>query len=234
MCGTDGQQSNSDIAVVRHPEAVTESSLQPRGPDPILLERRAAELKRAFAGPDSELEVDDRERTLVVVDVQPGFLNTRQEAFLQSTEGLVFAARARGWPIIFLEYVGRFGPTYTRLLKVVEGYEHRSKRVTKDRWSGAREVAKTCASYGFGRQIFRVCGVYTDQCVAATVSELALDFPASLVEVVPAACRSFVQAYKGADNDFWDSFPLEENIRLIPEEPHVYEAADASLAAVAA
>lgn len=198
-----------------------------------LHQRRAAELKAAFVQSQALLQADDRQRTLVVVDVQPGFLDGRHEAFLQSVEGLILEARAAGGPIIFLEYEGRFGPTYRQLQKLVEGYEERSKRVTKGHWSGAREVTDTCNKYGFGRGIFRVCGVYTDQCVSYTVKDLAAAFPRSLVEVVPAACRSYQQACKGADSDGWADFPLAPNIFLIPAQPAICQPAKASLALAA-
>ncbi|MBS1991916.1 MAG: isochorismatase family protein [Cyanobacteria bacterium SZAS LIN-3] len=215
--------------------------LDRRGRRPECLEERPGLLRRLFDERERQLEViagrsarvadsssvaagagdllhglvaDSAERTLVVVDAQNDFVKGASEEYFLELEALVLRARRRGWPIIFLEFFGRYGDTIERLLKLVDGYP-RAVRVKKYEQSGVGEVAKTCREQGFGTDIFQLCGAYSDHCITATGRDLALNFRRSLVEIVTRGCVSFGETGTPPEPYDWFSFPMSANIRLV-------------------
>lgn len=146
---------------------------------------------------------------LVVVDVQPHFKHSGEEAFLACVEKEIVRAVNDGLPVIIVEYVG-FGDTYERLTKHLEGYT-RVRRVSKNRRDGSVEILEACREAGFGTAFFRVCGLYTFECVAETVEGLAQRSPGCRIHVVEEALMSPVIG--------WGMFPVVANASLVSQNP---------------
>jgi nicotinamidase-related amidase len=122
---------------------------------------------------------------VVVVDMQRYYDYRKQT--LQAVERLLSEAVSRGAPVVFLEQVDS-GDTDCLLLDVVAGYPH-YERVSKQGQDGAAEVLEVAVRRGFTVEHIYVCGVYTDQCVAATTRSLSERLPDSRIVVHKEACE---------------------------------------------
>ncbi len=146
---------------------------------------------------------------LVVVDVQPYFKYSGEECFLAAVEKEIVRAVNDGLPVIIVEFIG-FGETYERLTRHLKGYP-RFKRVEKNRRDGSAEVLEACREAGFGTAFFRVCGLYTFECVAETVEGLAQKAPGCRIHVVKQALIDKVAG--------WKMFPEVANASLVSQNP---------------
>lgn len=135
-------------------------------------------------------EIDGTEVTLVVVDMQPGFLASLKEETLLAVERQIRLAVSRGWSVVLLELdPWRNGPTHERLTKLLDGYQRQTTRV-KSVSCGAIQVQDACEDLWLPTRFFRVCGVNSDLCVRATVLGMHVRYPGSGIRVIREACNT--------------------------------------------
>jgi hypothetical protein len=186
--------------------------------------KRIGEMDEVFLAASDEQLAAMRavRRVLVVVDMQPHYLNgysdSEKKLLVDAVAEQICLARALGWPIVFLEFqpTKTYGQTLPELTALVDGYEPNYRVLGKYERSGAGEVLRACEHAGFDYTGFQVCGIYADQCVQDTVTNIALNRTECVVAVVPTACRSYYQV-NGMENQYdWLTFPRCENIDLLP------------------
>ena len=125
--------------------------------------------------------------TLVVVDMQPGFLKRFEDykndevknEVIKGCQLAVIEAIADGAEIIDLNYDnrhGELGPTIPEIADLWKGYKKLFKKrvsyVEKGRDGGGEELHRN----GIAENEIRVCGINAGACVKETVIELALNF----------------------------------------------------------
>ncbi len=81
--------------------------------------------------------------------------------------------------------------------------------VKKKQNGGGKEVIAACEGAGIPTERFRVIGVYTNQCVEATVAGLLNLRPESRVEVVRRACWP-------SKFNYWMRFAKTKRVLLLP------------------
>ncbi len=125
---------------------------------------------------------------LVIIDMQPYFECEKQ--ILETCKKEIKKAIDNKNHIIFLEYVD-CGVTDNELMLLVikKGYSNYSI-VSKNKNDGSTAIAEQVKSEHVNLSSFRVCGVYTDQCVFDTVRGLLRVFPGCNVEVMKDAVRT--------------------------------------------
>lgn len=131
--------------------------------------------------------------TLVVVDMQYEFFAARNEKTQKACKDAIKKAIKNKSPIVFLEYVD-YGPTLPSLTKLTRNYS-KVFHVSKSEWDGSSESLKVLTDNKITSSKFRVCGVYTDCCVAATAIGLAEKSPSSKIEVLEKACWASSDIY---------------------------------------
>lgn len=152
------------------------------------------------------IELGSAGGTLVIVDMQAEFLGVCKTAFLTHVLAQIALARSRGWSIVLLEVKPwRIGESIPEIQEALRGA--RFKRVSKQQTSGSREVLDCCFEEGFNSEFFRVVGVYTDACVAATAEGLAVENEHCQVRVMKEACASDLDEVEA-----WAEFPVHERL----------------------
>jgi nicotinamidase-related amidase len=132
--------------------------------------------------------------TLLVVDMQKGFVASQDPITLNCVMQLIKQAMHDNAAIIFIELDPDLnGPTDLRLTNLVEGYPYsvvEEKCVDKFGNDGSGDAADACGQFGFPTNHFKVCGVNTNICVSYTVIGLATLFPPAVIEVIQEACNT--------------------------------------------
>lgn len=105
--------------------------------------------------------------TLVVVDMQPAFRSSQNQATIDRCNELIQQAIKDEAPIVFLEFEG-YEQTDSRLLAAVEGYNHAHFK-SKYENDGSFQVKETIELHQYPHETIRVCGVNTNYCVRETV-----------------------------------------------------------------
>lgn len=123
---------------------------------------------------DTPLNLD---KTLVIVDMQSGFMNIDEHDILPAICSLVRHAIRSEWGIFVVEFNGH-GTTHPDILKLLTGYPH-WVTVQKGDCDGSEVIIETMDSQW--SLDFLVCGIYGPECVAATVDGLLNE--SNLVEV---------------------------------------------------
>lgn len=126
--------------------------------------------------------------TLVVVDMQDGFVAARGKKVQDQTKRAIKNAMKDRASIIFVEFAGQ-GPTYPCLTQLTKTYD-KVHTVVKQGWDGSRESMEVIKKFKLSSKRFKVCGVYTECCVDATVQGLASAIPTSKIKVLEKACWS--------------------------------------------
>lgn len=148
------------------------------------------------------------ESILVVIDMQPqGFplANSAKRGVMQE----ILAAMARNWHIIVVEFdLECAGETHSELLALLSGYPH-WHQVKKAGEDGSQEIVDFCKYSGLSTKRFRITGVMTDVCVAATTTGLVGLLPDCQADVVKAACACAFSRYD------WATFPQSERIAIV-------------------
>ena len=117
-------------------------------------------------------------RTLVVVDMQPRFVNSEAE-YINRTIELIRWFMIGGNPIIFVESAFGEGKIIKAVKDTVKGYGNHVT-VNKRSNDGSWQVWDACLEHGFPID-FVVCGVYYDCCVMETSYALAKRFSVEVV-----------------------------------------------------
>lgn len=126
--------------------------------------------------------------TLVIIDVQYGFVAAEDPHLRKEIIDEVWAARDRRAGIVLVEYSG-FGPTYNDILFNLKGYSLWEK-IKKYEDDGGREVYDSVTAHNFDYRSIRLCGVNGNSCVVLTAETLCDMLPYSKVEIVIEACGS--------------------------------------------
>lgn len=141
-----------------------------------------------------------RSTALIVVDVQKGFLITKNDIDAKDYSArLVEGAVRDKVPIIFVEYQG-FGRTHKDLVKFTKKYT-KKLHIKKGTNDGSNEVLQACKKLGIRPSHFVVCGVYFRFCVKATVKGLLKKSKADITVVEEATdympgCRRLYKKMK--------------------------------------
>lgn len=156
---------------------------------------------------------------LVVVDMQPRFYRaSRNPATIEAVKQEIIGAKARGEPIIVLEFfLPGITPTIERttdedIVAVLEDASNPALWVLKFKTtvSGANKVLSACREFGFGDGHFRLCGVNTSACVFHTARDLVNSRPLARVEVIAGAVNDTL-----ADHDPWLSYQMVPAIQVV-------------------
>lgn len=147
---------------------------------------------------------DEVSPLVVVVDMQK-YYDFRKQT-LQAVQKLLSVSVARGGAVVFLEH-WQSGDTDCLLLDEVAEYPH-FERVSKQGRDGGAEVLEAAVRRGFALEHVYVCGVYIDQCVAATTRTLSERLPDSRIVVHKEACEG--QAGRSTSWS-WMMFPARSN-----------------------
>jgi hypothetical protein len=145
--------------------------------------------------------------TLAVIDMQPeGF--PYAQWIIGPVVAEILSAKKRGDAIALIRYnlviAGAIAPA---VLNATYGYD-RLLRVDKSRVDGSAELLAACETPpAHPTQVFRLCGVCTDECVIETAHGLATRLPQARIEVVKAACES----WQGKRFD-WSKFARLPNV----------------------
>jgi nicotinamidase-related amidase len=124
--------------------------------------------------------------TLIVVDMQYKFVAARNKNAQKACKKAIKEAIKNKSPIVFLEFVD-YGETLPALTKLTKNYQ-KAFHVSKKDWDGSKESLTVLTDNKINHTNFKVCGVYTDCCVAATAKGLVDRHPTSKVEVLSSAC----------------------------------------------
>jgi len=129
--------------------------------------------------------------TLVVIDMQEQFETATVPRLVGNVLELIGSAMEKGWGIVVLEINGNnLHPTLSIIREKLRGY-NRHLICSKSVDDGSMEVSFVCKEEGYDTSEFYVCGVITNQCVAATVIGLSRRFEDAKIRVVKKCCRTF-------------------------------------------
>jgi nicotinamidase-related amidase len=126
--------------------------------------------------------------TLVVVDMQAKFPDSLGRRVQENCKRAIRKAVKSKAAIIFVEY-SNYGPTLPCLTKLVKKYK-RVFHTIKNQWDGSTNVSDLLRTNNLVASKIKVCGVYTDCCVKATVEGLSNKHSQSRIELLSKACAS--------------------------------------------
>jgi nicotinamidase-related amidase len=132
--------------------------------------------------------------TLLVIDMQPGFLsfwdNTSSKHVRSNCLREVNKAIQDKATIVFVEFEGS-GDTISELLTPISESNYLDFHRVYKAWDDCTfAFAKASAKFNIPTTHLRVCGVNTDCCVKHSVLGLSSFYPRSTIEVVSDACDS--------------------------------------------
>src|SRR5574338_26661 len=142
--------------------------------------------------------------TLVVVDMQAKFPRSLEGDTLLHCKRAVRKAIKNRAAIVFLEF-SNYGPTLPALTKLTENYD-RVYHATKGEWDGSMQTLHLAQVHRLNTSKFRICGVYTECCVDATIQGLRSKKPNAKMEMIHKAC--------GASHDSDQKRIVEQNRKL--------------------
>jgi len=150
----------------------------------------------------------NRDRTLVIVDMQSGFMGTsgNEHDVVAPICTLIRHAQSHNWGIIVVEFDDQ-GDTDDQILDALTGYEYWTT-VTKDDMDGSTEVLGAINSFPKWSTDFVVCGIYGPECVAATVDGILSKCLLSEVDVVEDAVYPDYCPYSPVDESDEDDYLL--------------------------
>jgi nicotinamidase-related amidase len=125
--------------------------------------------------------IDVPDKTLVVIDMQEHYVNSKELHLIPRICSLIKQARQNNWAIILVQLKCSSGTSICEeIFAAVENYPHLAI-VSKPGMDGGEQVLD-CLKYSPNWSLdLLVCGIYGDQCVAATVEGLLTG--SDLVEV---------------------------------------------------
>jgi hypothetical protein len=149
---------------------------------------------------------------LIIMHMQEEYPAVRFEPLVAAVEWELVRAIARGDEIVIAECSG-WGATLPRLMRHLKGitpYQRFEKAIHLGMDASAA-VIEVCGNKGFDQSRFRVCGILTFHCVAATVQGLARMVRGCAIEVVDEATVDKVIG--------WGMFPEVPNTVLVSQQP---------------
>ena len=129
---------------------------------------------------------------LVVVDMQDEFLEAfnfyNKQYLVDNCAKLIKNCIENNDPVIFLEwhdiFTDYYGSTISELTSLIKNYY----TAKKDRNDGSEKILNIVEHHMLKADIIKVCGIYTNYCVAETVTGLINKFCDSEVIVYADAC----------------------------------------------
>lgn len=162
--------------------------------------------------------------TLVVIDMQSGFLNRFDEygnteakkEVIKGVKRAVVKAIADGAEIIDVNYDSRYGylgPTIPEIADLWKGYRKLFKKrvsyVEKSSDGGGREILAN----GVAEKEIRVCGINAGACVKSTVCQLDKEMvdDEHILVIADAVANAWSYSYEG-DLEYMDDLPCVDLI----------------------
>lgn len=176
--------------------------------------------------------------TLLIIDMQPNFEASNNPKTILAVLEEIKVAKEKNCDIIVVEYRNdpaiedkkyrlgyQYKATHSEILNELEDYE-RASTVHKYECNGSFYIKEFLleADCDFNIDVFRVCGVNTDACVATTVNDLADDLFDAQFKIVKAACNCDSEQVKGKFGSMFDAdgkynpfkaFNPEANIKIV-------------------
>jgi nicotinamidase-related amidase len=111
-------------------------------------------------------------KTLIVVDMQPAYVyeeGFNDKILVENVKTLLKEFIGNCWPIIIVEYE-QAGKTVAPVMSCLKDYSN-VFFVEKDNLDGSKQVLDIIEKFNLPQSL-NVCGVYSDQCVKATMRGL--------------------------------------------------------------
>lgn len=131
------------------------------------------------------------DKTLVIIDMQECFMRDCMDDVINNIQTLVRHARNQSWPVVIVEYLANGeedlgeSETIEEITAVLKGYNNVTW-VGKQDDDGGWEVNDCIRKLEWPIDLI-VCGVYANQCVAATIAGYLDEIPDAQVDVVDDA-----------------------------------------------
>lgn len=122
---------------------------------------------RAFTADEQTPRTWQPEKTLVIIDMQSGFMDEDEYDIVPAICRLIRHAKHNKWAIIVVEFSYN-GNTNCDVVETIGDYPH-FVTVMKKQCNGGREVINCLNSHPAWSLNLLVCGVYGPECVAETV-----------------------------------------------------------------
>jgi hypothetical protein len=146
--------------------------------------------------------------TLVVIDMQPDcFLYARWK--IKPVCELMRETTRLGQGIVLVPFIINDPKLSLDIAPaVVEAFEACPRRALAPKFQedGSDKVLAACKQANLSTNLFRLCGVTTDECVTKTAHGLALLCPSARIEVIKAACEGWQSNYD------WSRFSQHPNV----------------------
>lgn len=145
-------------------------------------------------------------KTLVIIDAQEFWRNFVDKCI----DGIILEIKnaiKNHFGIILVKYKDR-GIIHPQIQNALKFYKKKTT-TTKKMVNGGNQVIKAARRMRFPLCDLRVCGVFTDCCVAQTVTHLSKTLPMSCIEVINNACWP-------DNNDCWPDvwYDCKDNVVL--------------------
>ena len=126
--------------------------------------------------------------TLVIIDVQEGYLAAENETLLDNILKEIKTARENDAAILFvnMDHIGR---NIGCIWDAAYDYTYFAQVIKRDN-DGSDAIIRAFSKHKFlNKTNLRVCGIYTHLCVTETVNGLTKKLPKSNVEVLTKCCN---------------------------------------------
>jgi hypothetical protein len=128
-------------------------------------------------------------------------------------------AKEAGQFIYVLEYL-YMGFTLDKIKSALKGYPHTHTQI-KGGCSGSEYINEVLKALNITPKVLKLCGVNTDQCVAATANDFAMDNPSIEVQVILDACNTDSGSIELGYPPCW-KFNKVENLVLMANPERLY------------
>ena len=135
------------------------------------------------------------DKTLVVIDMQECFVNSNERYLVSRVVSLIGHAKRNNWAVIIV-YLDE-DDTVEEIRSAVHNYPHHIF-APKYGCSGSKQIIECLNSEPKWSNNLLVCGVYGNQCVEATVSELLMNSSVKVSVIMDAVEPECVPRESGA------------------------------------
>ena len=144
---------------------------------------------------------NSRKTTLVINDMQYQFQCS--PAVIEAACEQIKLAKQHGWSVVVLENNGS-GSTYHKLTDLLDELGVPYTRVTKYGFDGGLNILWACKDNNYPTDVIRFVGAYTDMCVRAGATTVAIESSRSTVVLVDEACEPCL---KSLNPDWYADYP---------------------------
>ena len=139
-------------------------------------------------------------KTLVIIDMQETYIGDDNDWLVPNVIDLIHEFGQKQWPIILVEFEHACSETDAEIMSALWEYDRLVRYVEKNRVSGAAEVLYELRKTQWPKDLV-VCGVYGNECVAATAEELVKLEPKINVEIRRDCVWPAFAYYYGLDDE---------------------------------